>query len=220
MAKNNASFTKKIKLHGFTIVELLIVIVVIGILAAIVIVAYNGIQLRARNASTASVIQAYRKALTQYASVNQSYPVNTFACLGEDYPDTGVYTTASNRNCFRSNSAALINATFNNNLRQYMGNAGKLPTPNNIIYGSGSSPWANRGAIMNTTSSIVIDGVANPWVIIYTAEGQTPCPVGPILDLTNYPNVTSTPPATGYSVLLSGGTVGVECWLPMPDPTK
>jgi prepilin-type N-terminal cleavage/methylation domain-containing protein len=34
--------------HGFTIVELLIVIVVIGILAAIVIVAYNGVQERSR----------------------------------------------------------------------------------------------------------------------------------------------------------------------------
>jgi prepilin-type N-terminal cleavage/methylation domain-containing protein len=35
--------------RGFTIVELLIVIVVIGILAAITIVAFNGVQQRARN---------------------------------------------------------------------------------------------------------------------------------------------------------------------------
>jgi prepilin-type N-terminal cleavage/methylation domain-containing protein len=39
---------------GFTIVELLIVIVVIGILAAITIVAYNGIQDRANDTSVKS----------------------------------------------------------------------------------------------------------------------------------------------------------------------
>ena len=43
---------------GFTIVELLIVIVVIGILAAITIVAYNGIQDRAKSSN--SSIFCYR----------------------------------------------------------------------------------------------------------------------------------------------------------------
>lgn len=42
-------FSKKQKQNGFTIVELLIVIVVIGILAAITIVAFNGVQRRAHN---------------------------------------------------------------------------------------------------------------------------------------------------------------------------
>ena len=39
------------KRYGFTIVELLIVIVVIGILAAISIIAYNGINTKAAEAS-------------------------------------------------------------------------------------------------------------------------------------------------------------------------
>lgn len=38
------------KPYGFTIVELLIVIVVVGLLAGISVVAYNGIQGRARYA--------------------------------------------------------------------------------------------------------------------------------------------------------------------------
>jgi general secretion pathway protein G len=45
MTLNNIKKMKNEK--GFTIVELLIVIVVIGILAAIVIVAYNGVQNKA-----------------------------------------------------------------------------------------------------------------------------------------------------------------------------
>lgn len=205
--------------RGFTIVELLIVIVIIGILAALTIVAYNGIQTRAKNSQTASIIQAYKKALLQYAIENQAYPTTTRACLGEDYPDTGIYTTANSRHCFRSNSTAQIDSTFNSRIKPYLGNAAELPTPNNTVFGSGSSPWANRGALYLTTG-VIINGVANPWTLIYTIEGQTACPVGPVLDLSAYPNASTTPPASGYSQILSGGTVGVECWLALPDPTK
>lgn len=51
---------------GFTIVELLIVIVVIGILAAISIVAYNGIQERARISSVSSALSQAAKKLAVY----------------------------------------------------------------------------------------------------------------------------------------------------------
>jgi len=67
---------------GFTIVELLIVIVVIGILAAITIVAYNGIQTRARDASRASTVVTLKKALAMYAADNNGqYPA---ACTADD----------------------------------------------------------------------------------------------------------------------------------------
>jgi prepilin-type N-terminal cleavage/methylation domain-containing protein len=49
--------------QGFTIVELLIVIVIIAILAAIVIVSYNGISQRARNAARTSAAQQLNKAV-------------------------------------------------------------------------------------------------------------------------------------------------------------
>lgn len=49
--------------QGFTIVELLIVIVVIGILAAITVVAYNGIQDRSRVAKINSDISQIRRAV-------------------------------------------------------------------------------------------------------------------------------------------------------------
>lgn len=64
------------KQSGFTIVELLIVIVVIGILAAITIVAYNGIQTRARNAERTSEISSLQKALELYKVDNGAYPTS------------------------------------------------------------------------------------------------------------------------------------------------
>lgn len=59
---------------GFTIVELLIVIVVVGILAAIVIVAYNGVQNRANDAAVQSDLNNMAKAMQSYDVLNGAYP--------------------------------------------------------------------------------------------------------------------------------------------------
>lgn len=60
--------------RGFTIVELLIVIVVIAILAAIVIVAYQGVQGRARDSARLSDMKTIMKALEIYKTNTGSYP--------------------------------------------------------------------------------------------------------------------------------------------------
>lgn len=62
---------------GFTIVELLIVIVVIAILAAITIVAYNGIQERARASSVASALNQANKKIAIWQVDNPGqYPAD------------------------------------------------------------------------------------------------------------------------------------------------
>ena len=65
---------KQTKSRGFTIVELLIVIVVIAILAAITIVAYNGVQTRANVSATQGNVTILQKKLEAYNSVNSTYP--------------------------------------------------------------------------------------------------------------------------------------------------
>lgn len=62
---------------GFTIVELLIVIVVIAILAAIAVAAYSRIQQRARDADRQSDMSILQKKLDMYYADNNSYPNTT-----------------------------------------------------------------------------------------------------------------------------------------------
>lgn len=62
------------KQTGFTIVELLIVIIVIGILAAITIVAYNGVQGRANDTAIQSDLQNIAKKLELYKADFGIYP--------------------------------------------------------------------------------------------------------------------------------------------------
>lgn len=75
---------------GFTIVELLIVIVVIAILAAITIVAYNGIQGRARDSQRLSDMKTIQKALEIYKTNNGIYPAAVIT------PNTGGFETSTN----------------------------------------------------------------------------------------------------------------------------
>jgi type II secretion system protein G len=59
---------------GFTIVELLIVIVVLGILVSITVVALGSVQLQARDSSRTAEVNGLMKALEQYKIDNGMYP--------------------------------------------------------------------------------------------------------------------------------------------------
>lgn len=74
--------------RGFTIVELLIVIVVIAILAAISIVAYNGIQDRARQTAATSAARQISDKAEIYFVENNSYPENLAVIGIEDSSST------------------------------------------------------------------------------------------------------------------------------------
>jgi len=67
----------KRKQSGFTIVELLIVIIVIGILAALVLVTFSGVQQKARNTERQTDIKAVASHLETYNAQFGYYPTHT-----------------------------------------------------------------------------------------------------------------------------------------------
>jgi len=98
---------------GFTIVELLIVIVVIGILAAITVVAFNGVQQKAKIAVVQSDLNQASKTLGSYkaTSADDTYPADLAAAKlssssGTTYQYT--YTSPTNSYCLTGTLSGLI----------------------------------------------------------------------------------------------------------------
>lgn len=139
--------------QGFTLVELVIVIVVIAILAAIVIVAYNGIQNRAHDSVTTTNINQVVKGLeAMYIDTGQYYyvPSSTSsrqACVGlapDGANDCG-FVTATGPNCaslgITEGTSAVTHITysddFNQELKEFLGTIPK---------GVQSQSWSQRQA--------------------------------------------------------------------------
>lgn len=101
--------------RGFTIVELLIVIVVIAILAGISTVAYNGIQQRSKNTQRIAAAKEWQKRIIAYTSSTGSYPASTIGnhfCLGGDGYPTNLDTNAD-IDCYASNNVKHVLASVN-----------------------------------------------------------------------------------------------------------
>lgn len=82
------------KRNGFTIVELLIVIIVIAILATITIVAYNGITQQSKSSQRAAVARILSNALENYYTLNGTYPtVDQMTCANNDNTPKNTFIT-------------------------------------------------------------------------------------------------------------------------------
>ncbi len=189
---------------GFTIVELLIVIVVIAILAAISITAFNGIQDRAENAKTMLSVKSYYKALLAYGLDKNTYPDTTNQwCLGENYSCGDLGTNSS---------------IANTALRPYLNYANPLPTPSIKpiqYYENEQRTGAAYGYLVNAT----LDGQPYPWGISYVLKGRTRCGIDNVVGTDNnlgWPNFTRAIGTDGATEVSSTGNVYRRVILPNP----
>lgn len=172
---------------GFTIVELLIVIVVVGILAAIIIVAYNGIQNRARETVAKEALSQSSKKLELYKVDTGSYPSNG------NLADAGVtnnggtafqYSTTSTGYCLTAvngtvayrvteSTMSTSGACSGHSLPGALScSAGYIPVPGNSTFGTGDFCIAKYESKYDG-SIAVSQAAGTPFVIIRQSVAAT-----------------------------------------------
>ena len=166
---------------GFTIVELLVVIVVIGILSAIGVVAFRNIQERAYSARVISAVDSYGKGLKMYHITNGRFPdygTSWGTCLGRttDYPAADGFPAGA---CYMRSDGTSIEYANDNLYSELQTIIKTMPDPTLKLaeetYGSGVK-GRYRGIYYehqnNSPGSTWPD-----WAYVeYVVKGQVPCP--------------------------------------------
>lgn len=161
---------------GFTIVELLIVIVVIAILAAISVVAYTGIQQRARQAAILSEVNQWKKAFKVYKAANGQYPspvasgdpstsggpgsnvLNTY-CLGTGFPQSGGVPTCGS---LSSGSSYRVSESTGAHLLSQLSTIATPPANSRKhVYGSYVGPYYRYWGANNINLYAIFPGGTN-----------------------------------------------------------
>ena len=187
---------------GFTIVELLIVVVVIAILASITIVSYNGIQASAKKSSTLATVRSYLQSLKAYKAGEGSYPTTATYCLGAGYTDR---TGDSVADCRWNSGNVNPNTAFNTSLAKYTQVTANIP----------------QTAVMSGTSGVIgmyfmndslgkLDGVTQKDWLVYAVPDKK-CGMNVPLLTGTYPEFTSK---SNDTVSENWGTGGL-CWIPL-----
>lgn len=206
--------------RGFTIVELLIVIVVIGILAVITIVAYNGIQQRALNTTLTTNL------------------ANAAKQMGAAYANSGVYPTTIPSDMKYSNGVGMSLATTGD-ATTFCINA-QLATSGDILRmyydssGNGAATGVCSGATISGSEAGVMKPnlISNPeftngWSMNLSVAGQAmttrsgtasdPYPTKPVLIWTNDISRTTgwavLAGAVNYSQILNTKTYQISYWV-------
>ena len=187
---------------GFTIVELLIVVVIIAILAAITLVTYNGIQQRANNAAIIDAASKSLRMIQAYIAANDKYPL-VFAS------SNGVCVTVDTGCVTSSGSPFGANSTLINNVSSIGNLPSKVPASGTFAYGITYAYDPAR----------TMNGVVQPAVLIYFLEGTSQqCGLAGVAVMNGSGSILITS-STGYTEANFNSSGKTHCRVSIPGPT-
>lgn len=171
--------------RGFTIVELLVVVVVIAILASIAIVSYSSVRKQAVASQAGAAASQYRRILMAYVNDNGQYPVDPSnpsnpstnyyqACLGTGYI---VRDGSGKQACRWVNSPRYVQPDFNTalaSLSRYqpdMSSFGPVTLSDGTMLQGMSLSFARK----TMSNAFIIDGTVREYVIEYIVPFDNGC---------------------------------------------
>jgi len=226
----NALYFRQARLQsknsGFTIVELLIVIVVIGILAAITIVSYNGIQKRAIETVITSDLQGSGTQVETENVFSGNYPPNGYQPKsGSNATIVYTYYPSTNSYCLQATSTRNSSDIFR--LSSEKGAVEKLacaavaltmPAPANLYFGQGAQNayvdwvWPATVTPAQYTVQLTVTCVASSATL--TTREQTnitanPGQAGPVMSV-NKSELSSCPSNWRFAIRYVYAPTGVQ----------
>jgi prepilin-type N-terminal cleavage/methylation domain-containing protein len=168
------------RIQGFTIVELLIVIVIIGILAALVIVAYNGIQNRANDTTVQSDIANMVRKIKLYEAEDGILPAGgAVRTSGVDSGGNSLFPNFTFKGTRSAYDLTVNNLYYCNGVETATGATSfrvliRSKSGNTYSYMSSTSVTQNIGAT-SPTSTVCLQPYGNTgtWTYGYNATSAT-----------------------------------------------